>query len=309
MANPTGALYAEPTQFARSLNGIDSTWGRDITNNSAPFAGGLGNPMRDAIPGIGGTSSYNAARGPALGAYDQTNFAVMLDGEAFRDHRSSSKQINLVSRNKGLGQDTMGLSSWNQKARYDPDWVQTYGGGPDDKSPRAILDAWSLYGSPIGNTPEELLDVGEKTLGYHIGKRARIWNLGLCISGDHVIVGDHLYVMLRRYKEVDELANVFSGSLHGVKPAATKADQYYWQHDPYLSHDRMPPPSHLYTNSISNGVCFLIGTVSALYGAPGCDSESIQAARDALHPKEDNAAYLYNLKSGFEIDVMLGCAM
>jgi hypothetical protein len=314
MSNPASVLYQPGTEFARSMNGVNAVWAAGMTNNASPFGpNGVGNPMSNALPGIGGTSSYNPSRGPDLGAFTQTNFHLCVDFTKFEQHRSSAKQLVFTSRaSNGSTHDMKGWSSMNQYLRSE-EGMNKYG---SERTPWKLTEDWSFYGAPVSNTTAELRDTDEKCQAFHIAKRARVYNVAIAISNKsrcampEVAQGDHVYGILRRYAEKDEIEAVFRavgsrvGSVGSAAPATS--NKHYWQLEPYISHNRVPPHPLLYQNATGSGMPIFIGSVWTVYGDPYVQHESVNVGRRALHPTHDTSEYLNDIKKGFEIDINIG---
>lgn len=328
MAQPWSALYGGGTQFARSINNIASPWRGGLTHNSSPFPGGVDNPLQNVIPGLGGSSSYDAARRPNLGAYDQTNFQLLLDFERYQPHHATANQLCFVSigqMSNNITHAPRSVASMNQMLSSE-EGIKRYG---SHFSSSRIFEDWTFYGVPVSNTPEHLMHVKEKVMGFHIGRRARILSpaAGIATSGSSPAarIGDHVYLIVRRVMLKDELEERFrdlhSGAMpsnNGVRSLAEKRQQervpsdppeeprYCWRIDPYISQDRCPPPSYLYNTETGIGRSLFIGSVYSIYGSTYYSPSAVRQVQAAMHPTKDSTDYLEVVKSGRDIEVQIG---
>lgn len=307
-SSPVSVLTQPGTEFARSMNGTmgNAPWASGMTSNSSPFgAGGLGNPMANALPGLNGTSSYNPSRGPTLGAFDQLHFHLCVDFNKFEHHRTGAKQITFVSRHATcIAHDMKGLSSMNQYLHSDAG-MEKYG---KERTAYEFTEDWSLYGVPVSNTAANLAHTSDKCYTFHLGKRARVTSpAAMMLRKDRankpsVSVGDYVYLLIRRYQHVDPIASIFGAS----STRAPRATRHYWRIDPYISHDKMPPSPELYNSFYGAGVSLFVGSVYTVYGDTSISAEAVANARDAFHPTMDNSDYIHQLKRSFDIDINLG---
>lgn len=301
-AGPASVLFQPGTEYARNMNGtMGAPWASGMTSNSSPFGGGIGNPMANAIPGLNGTSSYNPSRGPALGAYDQLNFHLCVDFDRFEHFRTGGKQLTFVSRRtNGITHDMKGLSCMNQYL-HSSEGMDLYG---KDRTLFNWNEDWSFYGVPVNNTMSDLAETSDKCMALHVGKRARVVNPACMIrSADRsnkpaVSIGDHMYLLVRRFKYVDTIKQIFG------KSAAV--DRHYWRIDPFVSPDKTPPNQVLYNSEYGKGMSIFVGSIYTVYGETHINTEAVATAREAFHPVSDDVNYVRKLAVGFDIDLNLG---
>lgn len=316
MSNPASVLFQQPTQFMRSLRSMNSgsAWDGDISNNTEPFpAGGIGNPFSDAIPGLGGTSGYDAARRPDLGAYEFLTFKLPLDQEEWAQHRVSDKQLTFVSRNASnpLSVDARGISSMNALA-VSQHGIATYATEPDLKK---LKEDWNFYGVPTTRVAADLRMFSERVQGFRIQKAAKIINYIAINQSDHVSIGDHIYIIMRRVKTKDTLASMLpslprpprSGAVAPMStpPPTAPPSPYRASFDVWITKEKVPPPAILYSNAMGRGRPYYVGTAMSSYGAAELSSRLVSDLRQMLHPTRDNEEYLETMKCGSEIDIQL----
>jgi hypothetical protein len=106
----------------------------------------------------------------------------------------------------------------------------------------------------------------------------------------------------RKYGNKENQSYVANQAKSGSKP--NKPVQYFWQLDPYVSHDGMPPPEHIYNyngdnldfladedNTAWHGCFFRLGTVTQCHGAFVWNTEIANIAKKYLYPDSDNEDY------------------
>lgn len=103
-----------------------------------------------------------------------------------------------------------------------------------------LLAKWHPIGFQQTNTdaPGVTRRLREMAVTVAVSHKCRIPNLWLAL-GKPMNVGDHLYLVLRRYKHYalrpGDGVKVFQG-------------EYFWRFEPYISYDRRPPPAVLFTS-------------------------------------------------------------
>ncbi len=203
--------------------------------------------------------------------------------------------------------ELMGLSQMNSFHRYDKAWKLQF----NQQSARTFKKEWSFLGVQQGDSPAYSdVQIEQRKQNFYFGKRAvlpNIWS-ALCStrSSTRSIVNelDDLFLIIQRVEQdidgedIPDAKKLRSGSGAAVSVNPNREKEYYWRIIPYVSHDRRPPPVHLYSNRDFRhpernwvGDFIRIGKATGMTGGGASSALVVGRARDAIFPVERSGDY------------------
>ncbi len=152
-----------------------------------------------------------------------------------------------------------------------------------------ICHRWRPLGFQITNTDATLMrQRTEAAVTVAVSHKARTPNVWLAL-GTRMEIGDCLYWLLRRHV-------VGLPPPHKPGASASTAPKTYWRWEPYISHNRRPPPRELYSSTKMDsgvletewvGTYLYVGQVTAFYGVQDAQRYQHHAAK-AMFAEADN---------------------
>ncbi len=150
-----------------------------------------------------------------------------------------------------------------------------------------LMETYKLFGVQNGEATFSDLDDAPFVL-HHVARRAKFpsyWSSleSLKTGRGSVRENDELWLLIRRYEHETPLQVTKRRSK--TTPAALT---HYWQVEPYVSPDRVPPMDYLYSGEDWVGGCIYVGWVKGVYGEERARSRKHRMlARNAVCPPSE----------------------
>jgi len=340
------SVFTSPTNFPRTVSNFGQPFPGGFSNGVKTDFGQIG---RGDFPGFnpnGVTTLYDGAKHYGSGATD-TNGSIKHAFLRHPDtpfHHQGDKLLIFANVQPMRGapncHDQKSVNILNHLLHYDPIEREKFK-GHDCYAPQGVATIWKMLGFQVGNQDAQVLHLNFPSQAIVIAKRVRTFNFWAMFdpskgrrSRGPVHELDTLFILLVRFKDPDwvdpsQQQDLLADDgddndnskrrrlLNGQRSRRMNyTTPYYWQFMPYVSEDKVLPPSHLWSNMEDEniedrwtGACYNIGVVREVYGAAmEATDRQKNLAKQAWSPASNDDSYITQIGSaGMDVVIDFRC--